>query len=87
MIFYFTPKSEKQFEKLNRNAQRSICLLVRKLETTENLLLLGKLLKGNLKEFWRFRAGDYRLICKIENNAIICLYVGNRQNIYKDFNI
>lgn len=33
----------------------------------------GKSLKGELGELWRYRAGDYRIICSIENETIVVL--------------
>ena len=33
----------------------------------------GKALKGNLKNQWRYRVGDYRLICDIVDDRLILL--------------
>ena len=45
----------------------------------------GKTLKGELREYWRYRTGDYRIKCKIEKEQLIILVVevGNRKDIYK----
>jgi len=48
--------------------------------------MLGKALKGSdLGEFWRYRAGDYRLICKIEDerSLVLILRIGHRREIYR----
>jgi mRNA interferase RelE/StbE len=36
-------------------------------------------------EFWKYRVGDYRLICKIEDSQllILVLRVGHRREIYR----
>ena len=47
---------------------------------------IGKALHGSrLGEFWKYRVGDYRLICKIEDDRLIVLVlrVGHRKEIYR----
>jgi mRNA interferase RelE/StbE len=38
-----------------------------------------------LGEFWKYREGDYRPICKIEDDRLIVLVlrVGHRKEIYR----
>ena len=46
---------------------------------------LGKALVGDKTGLWRFRVGDYRIICKIEDKKLIVLVlgVGHRKSIYE----
>ena len=47
---------------------------------------IGEALHGSqLGEFWKYRVGDYRLICKIEDNRLVGLglRVGHRKEIYR----
>jgi mRNA interferase RelE/StbE len=47
---------------------------------------IGEALHGSpLGEFWRYRVGDYRLICKIEDDRLVVLVlrVGHRKEIYR----
>jgi mRNA interferase RelE/StbE len=47
---------------------------------------LGKSLKGpKLGEYWRYRVGEYRIICNIQDGqvCILVIEIGNRQDIYK----
>ncbi len=47
---------------------------------------LGQALQGSkLGEFWKYRVGDYRLICKIEDKQllILVLRVGHRREVYR----
>jgi mRNA interferase RelE/StbE len=47
---------------------------------------IGKSLHGSrLGEFWKYRVGDYRLICKIEDDRLIVLVlrVGHCKEIYR----
>lgn len=45
----------------------------------------GKALRGPRGEFWRYRVGDYRIICDIQDRALRVLVVGigNRREIYR----
>ncbi|MEQ1638970.1 MAG: type II toxin-antitoxin system RelE/ParE family toxin [Methylococcales bacterium] len=45
----------------------------------------GKALQGGLKGLWRYRVGDYRLICNIQDQELIILVIeiGRRKNIYQ----
>jgi mRNA interferase RelE/StbE len=45
---------------------------------------LGKPLRGDKHGFWRYRVGDYRIICQIEDNTLVILVVtlGHRGKVY-----
>ena len=45
----------------------------------------GKALKGDKKEMWCYRIGDYRVLANIEgeNLTIIAIEIGHRRDIYK----
>ncbi|HBF29470.1 type II toxin-antitoxin system RelE/ParE family toxin [Rhizobium sp.] len=48
--------------------------------------LLGKALKGSLLgSYWRYRVGDYRIICDIQDQRLVVLVVdiGHRSEIYR----
>ena len=78
------PKFEKEFKKLDKQVQTRIAKELKNIITLEDPKILGKSLKGNLSEYWRYRFGDYRVIVLIEYNimTILALKVGNRSNIY-----
>lgn len=47
---------------------------------------IGQALKGSrLGEFWKYRVGDYRIICDIQDRKLLVLVlrVGNRREIYR----
>jgi mRNA interferase RelE/StbE len=47
---------------------------------------VGKALHGSrLGEFWKYRVGDYRLICKLEDDRLVVLVlrVGHRKEVYR----
>lgn len=44
----------------------------------------GKPLKGELGEFWRYRVGDYRILCEILDDELVILAatIGHRREVY-----
>jgi mRNA interferase RelE/StbE len=54
------------------------------LARVEDPRLLGKVLSGNLGEFWRYRTGNFRIICKIEDKElmVLVLKISHRKDIY-----
>lgn len=45
----------------------------------------GKVLVGELGDFWRYRVGDWRVICRIEDARLIVpvIEVGHRREVYR----
>ena len=46
---------------------------------------IGEALVGPLKGFWRYRVGDYRILCRIEDDKLVVLVIeiGHRSDIYR----
>lgn len=66
--------AEKQILGLDRATQRRILEFLReRLHTSENPRQFGKPLQGDKKGLWRYRVGDYRLICDIQDEQITVL--------------
>jgi mRNA interferase RelE/StbE len=81
-----TRTAEKQIKKLDRTAQNSIVIFLRKrLESASDPRQWGKALKGEKRGLWRYRVGDYRLICDIQDKkiTILILDVGHRKDVYR----
>jgi mRNA interferase RelE/StbE len=78
-------KAERQLERLDRRtAARLLDYLEDRVATAVDPRALGKALQGNLRGTWRYRVGDYRLICKIEDRriTIVVVEIGHRRDIY-----
>jgi mRNA interferase RelE/StbE len=48
--------------------------------------MLGEALKGGrLGELWKYRVGDYRVICALDDGVlkILVVRVGNRREVYR----
>ena len=81
----FSPVAEKQFSKLDRAVQRRIRSFIMDRMEQENPRLLGQALHGELGEFWKYRVGDYRLVCELIDSRLVVLVVkiGNRKQVYR----
>ena len=83
----YTPKAEKQISKLDMPVQKRIYGWINKnLENCEDPTTFGKRLTQNLKGYWSYRIGDYRIIADIQDDKvlIIIVEVGHRREIYKE---
>ena len=76
---------KKEFRKLDKYTQKIIRSWIDKnLVGQEDPRHCGKGLTANKSGQWRYRIGDYRLICQIEDDklVILALSVGHRRSIY-----
>lgn len=83
----YTPKAVKQLIKLDKYTRNLIYAWIDKnLQDCENPRIHGKALTANRSGQWRYRIGDYRLICKIQDEriTILVLEVRHRKSIYED---
>ena len=82
----FDPRAEKELEKLDREVARRILRFLReRVATLEDPRSLGEPLRGpELGRFWKYRVGDYRLICHIQDReaTVLVLRVGHRRDVY-----
>ena len=81
----FTQKANKVFKKLDREAYRKVTAFIdNSLLKADNPRTFGKPLTGNLKEFWCYRVGDYRLICELHDHVltISVIKIGHRKEVY-----
>jgi len=77
----------KQLGKLDRPvAQRIRSFLRERVSVLDDPRSIGEALKGSeLGEFWKYRVGDWRLICEIKDKQILItvLSLGNRREVYR----
>jgi len=81
-----TETAKKQLAKLDKTAAKRITAFLReRLGQLDNPRHLGKALTGPLGGYWRYRVGDYRIVCEIQDKEFIILVieVGNRKDVYR----
>lgn len=82
----FSNEAKKQLKKLDKHIAALIIGWIEKnLEGCTNPRQHGKSLVGNKSGQWRYRVGDYRLICEIKDQEILILVlaIGHRKEIYE----
>ncbi len=82
-IVEFTDSAKRQFRKLDRQWQSRI------LDYLEDLVLpgprrRGKALTGDKRGLWRYRVGEYRIICDIQDEIllVVVLAIGHGREVY-----
>jgi mRNA interferase RelE/StbE len=82
----YTQTAKQQLEKMDKPmARRILDFLDDRVAKQEDPRSLGKALTGPLGTLWRYRVGDYRAICEIQDGSskIIVLQIGHRREIYR----
>lgn len=83
----FEEAAKKDLAKLDKTmAKRVTSFLRERVLPLNDPRAIGEALKGpKLGEFWKYRVGDYRIICAIEDCKLLVLVVriGNRREIYR----
>jgi mRNA interferase RelE/StbE len=81
----FTRKAQKQINDLDKPTQLRIKkAIIEKLLTNPAAYL--ETLVGDLGGYYKFRVGDYRLICTKEDEKLIVIVIelGHRREVYKN---
>ncbi len=82
----FDPAALKELQKLDKPVEKRILKFLReRVEKLDDPRQIGASLHGTLSGLWKYRVGDYRLICSLENNRLVVLVlrVGHRREVYK----
>jgi mRNA interferase RelE/StbE len=83
----FDDRARRELRKLAAEIQRTIlCYMRERVAGSSDPWQFGKPLRMNLAGLWRYRVGDYRLICRIEDNRLVVLVlkIGHRREVYED---
>jgi mRNA interferase RelE/StbE len=81
----FSARAKAQLKKLDKPIQKRILsFLEERILNSENPRYLGDALKGKLDPYWRYRVGDYRILCILENETVTVhvMQMGHRREIY-----
>ncbi len=65
--------------------QRIRAFLEERVATLDDPRTLAKPLKGADGSLWRYRVGAYRIVCEIQDDAVVVLVVrvGHRKEVYR----
>ena len=82
----FQRSAAKQLRALDRPIQQRILTYFRtRVLSADDPRQLGKALTGDKSGLWRYRVGDYRAICKLEDERLVVLVLelGHRREVYR----
>jgi len=82
----YTDTAKTQLRKLDKqSAKRILDFMDERVASRDDPRTTGKALKGPLGGLWRYRVGDYRVICEIQDGAlrILVVQLGNRREVYR----
>lgn len=84
MTLIYSDLALKQLKKMDKPVSKRIVDYMDDVARLENPRERGKILVGNLLGFWRYRVGDYRVLCKIRDQELIIsvVDVGHRKEVY-----
>ena len=77
--------AEKQLRKLDPQIQKRLTDWLReRIEGCKNPRHFGEPLRGDRAGLWRYRVGDFRIICDIQDDKLVVLVlaVGHRRKVY-----
>jgi len=83
----FSEPADRQLNRLDpRQSRRILKFLLGRVASLEDPRSVGKPLQGpHFGELWRYRVGDFRIICKLRDEVFVVLVVqiGPRKDIYR----
>ena len=82
----YTQSAKNNLKKLDKSvARRILAFMDNRVAKHEDPRTLGKSLTGSLGILWRYRIGDYRIICEIQHSAvrILVVRIGHRSEVYR----
>lgn len=80
-------EAEKFLDFLNKADKKTLMQIRKKLEFfAQNPRQFGKPLTGNKQGLWRYRVGDYRVLCHLQDSKfmILALEIGYRKDVYEN---
>jgi len=86
-IVEIDPSARKTLKKIDpQNANRILKFLFERVAYLSDPRSIGEALQGpKFKTLWKYRVGDYRVICNLENETctVIVIKIGDRKEIYR----
>ena len=82
----FSKKADKQLSKMDSGTRRIIISwLLKNVDGCKDSRFFGKGLVGNHSGEWRYRIGDYRVLCDIRDDELVVLAIeiGHRMDVYR----
>ena len=81
----YAPAASKQFSRLDKPTQSRIKKYMSTIASLDNPRSRGKSLTSNLSGLWRYRVGDYRILCRIRDDKLVItvIEIAHRSTVYR----
>lgn len=79
-------RARRELRRLDRPVQQAILKYFReRIPREEDPRRFGKALAHELRGLWRYRVGNYRIVCQIEDDHLVVLVVrvAHRSSVYR----
>ena len=83
MKVVLTETFKKQLKKLDAAISKRVLDYLEQIELLDNPRSRGKALTSNLSGLWRYRVGDYRILCRICDDIITVIEIAHRSTVYR----
>ena len=85
MKVILTETFKKQLKKLDAAISKRVLDYLEQIELLDNPRSRGKALTSNLSGLWRYRVGDYRILCRIRDDKLIItgIEIAHRSTVYR----
>ena len=85
MKVVLTETFKKQLKKLDAAISKRVLDYLGQIELLDNPRSRGKALTSNLSGLWRYRVGDYRILCRICDDKLIItvIEIAHRSTVYR----
>lgn len=81
----YSDTARAQLRRLGREMSRRVVdYMDERIATQDNPRSLGRALTGPMSELWRYRVGNCRVVCDIQDDVLVVLVVrvGRRDSVY-----
>ncbi len=78
--------ARRDLRKLDRQAATKVRNFLRdRVATSDDPRTVGKATSGPLAGYWRYRVGDYRIVCEIQDRrvTVFVIRIGDRKDVYR----
>jgi len=82
----FLDTAKRQLRKIDKNWQAAILdYLEDEIAPLQDPRSRGKALVGDKQGLWRYRVGDYRILCEIKDTELVitAVAIGHRREVYR----
>lgn len=81
----FSKEADRGLEKLDQQIRIKVVDYLEKVASSEDPKAFAKPLKHKFKGLWRYRIGDYRVICEIKDKefVIFAISIDHRRKVYE----